>query len=272
MFGAVEAGGTKFVVGVGQGPGALAVVERIPTVDPPATLGAVAAILRSHAVEAVGVACFGPLDGRGIGRTPKPGWSGVPVADWLEDALGVPVALDTDVNGAALGEAAVGCAVGCDPFLYVTVGTGIGGGLLRNGRPVPGLEMGHVRVPHDRGFAGVCPFHGDCVEGLVSGPALEARWGRADLPVDHAAWDEVVAVLAGALASWTVTLAPQRICLGGGVGSRPELLPRLRRALRTRLGGYPRDIDPCTFLVQPALGDESGVRGALVLAGEAKMS
>jgi fructokinase len=265
LLGAVELGGTRVMAAVGTGPRDLRQRLRLATQDPATTLSEIVSFLRAHRVKAVGVGSFGPLANRGIADTPKPGWSGTRVAPLLEEALGVPVALDTDVNAAALGEASIGCGLGRDPFLYVTVGTGIGGGLLRRGLTVPGLEMGHVRVPHDGSFAGVCPFHGDCLEGLASGPAIAARWG-AELPEGHAAWTEVGRLVGVGLAGYALTLAPGRICLGGGIGGRPEVLAAARASLAAMLAGYPRQVDPTDLVVAPALGDRSGIVGAMLLA------
>ena len=195
--------------------------------------------------------------------------------------LGVPVAFDTDVNAAALGEWRYGAARGLDTFLYLTVGTGIGGGALVNGRVLHGLvhpEMGHVRVARDHSadpFAGACPFHGDCLEGLASGTAMAARWGRPahELPVDHSAWTLEAHYLAQALQGFVCTLSPQRIVMGGGVMDQPQLLARVRRELQRLLHGYIQapelldDID--AYVVAPALGRRAGAIGALVLAERA---
>ena len=189
IVGGIEAGGTKFVCAVGTGPGDLRAVERFPTTTPEETLGRAIAYFRDRPVAAVGVGSFGPVDvdpdsptwGH-VTSTPKPGWQGADVAGGVARALGVPVGFDTDVNAAALAEHRWGAAQGLDTFVYLTVGTGIGGGGLIAGRRLHGLthpEMGHIRVPRVPGddFAGVCPYHGDCWEGLASGPAIEARWG-----------------------------------------------------------------------------------------------
>src|SRR3984957_15321354 len=196
LLGGIEAGGTKFVCGVGTGPGDLETIK-IHTPPPEATTSAAVEFLGKLSLQAVGIASFGPVDlatGH-ITSTPKAGWRNYDLAGTVRRALGVPVAFDTDVNGAALGEARWGAAQGVSDFLYLTVGTGIGGGAMVNGRLVHGLghpEMGHIRIPHDTArdpFAGVCPFHGDCLEGLASGPAIQVRWGvpAPELPPDHAA-------------------------------------------------------------------------------------
>ena len=287
LLGAVETGGTKTVCAVGTGPGDVRVVATVPTTTPEETLGAAAEALAPHGVAALGVGAFGPVDldpasptwGRVL-RTPKPGWSGADVAGPLGRALGVPVGFDTDVNAAALGEGAAGAACGLDQFAYVTVGTGIGAGVVVGGRPVRGRphpEVGHVPVPRDASdaFTGVCPFHGDCWEGLASGPAVEARWGRPaeGLPPAHPAWPVQARAVARGLAALVLTASPRRVVLGGGVMDAPGLLGLTRSALADVLAGYvaglerPGAMDG--FVVRPALGGRAGVAGALVLAREA---
>jgi len=234
----------------------------------------------------MGVGMFGPVDlrpaspGHGhIMATPKPGWSGTDILGPLQASLGVPVAIDTDVNAAALAEWRWGAARGCDPALYLTVGTGIGGGVIVGGRPLHGLlhpEMGHIPVrrhpDEPASFAGVCPFHGDCLEGMACGPALQERWGVAaeSLPADHPAWDLEAYYLAQALTVYLYTLSPQRIVLGGGVMRGPGLAAKVRAWTRMLLGGYigselvGERIDD--YVVMPALGERAGVLGALALA------
>ncbi|HEY8341165.1 MAG TPA: ROK family protein [Egibacteraceae bacterium] len=289
MFAGIEAGGTKVVCAVGTGPGDLSAVTTVPTTTPEETLGRVIAHLREHGpVRAVGVACFGPVDlhpdspsyGH-ITSTPKPGWQGTDVVGPLQEAFGVPVGFDTDVNGAALAEGRWGAARGLDTFVYVTVGTGIGGGAVVSGRLVHGLlhpEMGHLMVRRhpDDDFAGSCPYHGDCLEGLASGPALAARWGRpADDLGPHR--DAAVAQEAWYLAELACTLAyvlsPQRVVIGGGVAQMEGLLPAVRSAVVARLAGY-LDTPAITrhsdsWLVAPGLGGRAGVLGAIALAEQA---
>jgi fructokinase len=286
VYGAIEAGGTKFICGVGTGPGDLATVQ-IPTAAPESTLSHVISFLRDSTapVRAVGIGSFGPvdLDRRSptyghITSTPKPGWRDVDLAGTIAGALNVPVGFDTDVNAAASGEARWGAAVGLTDFLYLTVGTGIGGGAKVNGSLVHGLvhpEMGHVRVPHDRStdpFHGLCPFHGDCLEGLASGPAMQARWGVAPerLPSDHEGWALEAHYLALGLVAWTCTLSPQRIIIGGGVMQHPRLFETVRREFSTLLGGYIQAKELTDrldeYIVPPLLGSRAGVLGALALA------
>jgi fructokinase len=285
ILGGIEAGGTKWVCALGTGPDELDSVV-FPTGAPDETIARAAEFLSraGGALAAVGVGSFGPVDlrrdsptwGR-ITTTPKPGWRDVDLAPALEQALGVPVGFDTDVNAAALGEGRWGAARGLDTFCYVTVGTGIGGGVLANGRVVHGLlhpELGHIRVPHDRGrdpFAGICPYHGDCFEGLASGPALAAR--RPGLR--HDAWPEEALeleahYLALGLAALIGVLSPQRIVLGGGVMKQPTLIDRVRDRVRALGCGYfaaPELTDRIDeYIVQPGLGDRAGVLGAFELA------
>lgn len=295
LYGAVEAGGTKFVCGIGSGPDDLDELAVIPTADPETTLAAVVDYFRGRrragaALAGIGVGAFGPLDldprSPGYGRltvTPKDGWRGADLLGPLADGLDLPVAIDTDVNAAALGEQAWGAARNLADFLYCTVGTGIGVGAFAGGRLLAGVqhpEMGHVSVPlapaEPHGFRGVCPFHGACIEGLASGRAIAARWGsRLDaLPPAHAAWQLEADYLATFFASLTFVLQPSRIIVGGGVASE-ALLERTRPALRRALGGYRPALDDdgalAGFLVSPGLGDRSGVLGALALAREIRL-
>jgi fructokinase len=287
LVGGIEAGGTKFVCAVGTGPGDVQAEVRVPTTSPAETLARVVAFFSEQAVRvplaAVGVASFGPvdLDARSpafgfITTTPKPGWRGVDLLGPLR-ALGLPLAFDTDVNAAALAEQRWGAGHGLTTLVYVTVGTGIGGGVVVDGRPLHGLvhpEIGHVRVPHDRrrdAFAGVCPAHGDCWEGLATAPALAARWGRPPetLPDDHPAWALEAHYLALGLANVVLTLSPERLVLGGGVMARAQLYPLVRAGVSELLAGYlvsPSLADGLErYIVPPALGERAGVLGALLL-------
>ncbi len=286
LLGGIEAGGTKFVCAVGTADGELLDEVRFPTTGPEETLEhAVDFFCAFSDLETLGVASFGPVDldpaspsYGSITSTPKPGWAGTDVVGVLKEALRVPIAFDTDVNGAALGERRWGAARGLDDFVYVTVGTGIGGGVVAGGRPVHGLvhpEIGHMLVPHDPQadpFAGSCPYHGDCLEGLASGPAIGKRWGRPanELPSDHPAWDLEAEYLAATAVNLTLVLSPRRIILGGGVMERRELFPKIRSRLRERLAGYvaakelAEGVDG--FVVPPELGNRAGILGALVLA------
>ncbi|MEU8385869.1 ROK family protein [Streptosporangium sp. NPDC048865] len=292
LYGAIEAGGTKWVCAVGDGDGHLLAREVIPTTGPEETVSAaVRFFLRHERPAAVGVGSFGPVDlnpasptyGH-ITTTPKPGWAHTDVVSPLRTALGVPIGLDTDVNAAALGEWRHGEGQGVDTIAYVTVGTGIGMGAVVGGRILHGLthpEFGHTRVPHDTGidpFAGSCPYHGDCLEGLASGEAMRQRWGRpAEEVDDDLAWDLEARYLALAVTNLTYTLSPQRVVIGGGVTGRASLIPGVRVRVLELIAGYPglpplTDPDAMTrYLVEPSLGDLSGVMGAMELArGAAK--
>lgn len=280
--GGIEAGGTKWVCAVGTGPGDLRAMESVPTTSPDETLGRVLAFFERHGpVAAVGIGSFGPVDldpasptWGFVTTTPKPGWAHTSVGARVRDALGVPVAFDTDVNAAALGEHRFGAARGLDTFCYITVGTGIGGGGMAGGRLLHGLvhpEFGHMRVPHDPvadPFSGSCPYHGDCWEGLASGRAIEERWGRPgkELTGEDAVWRLEARYLALGLVNVVFVLSPQRIVLGGGVPGHPGLLPLVRRDLDDLLGGY--GAHPDEFVVRPALGNRAGVLGAIALAGQ----
>lgn len=275
--GGIEAGGTRWTCAVAGADGELERVESFPTTTPAETIGrAVEFFAATDDLEALGVGTFGPVvvDRASprwgtITTTPKPGWADTDVTGPLAEALGVPIVLDTDVNAAAVGESARGAARGLENFVYITVGTGIGGGVFANGRPVHGLlhpEVGHMLIPHDRArdpFAGSCPFHGDCLEGLASGTALRARWGRpGEELTDPEVWDLEAEYLALGLVNLVLTLSPELIVIGGGVGLAPGLLPRVRTRLRELLAGYVDLPD----LVPPALGPRAGIVGAIELS------
>jgi fructokinase len=280
-YGVVEMGGTKTTVGVGSSPDELGDSHTFDTTGPEETLGVVVEHLRARELDSVGVAAFGPLDlanGR-MGMTPKRGWSGTDLLGAFRSALEVPVGLDTDVNGAVLGEGRWGAGRGLRSIVYVTVGTGIGGGALIDGETVHGLghpEMGHigvVRHPDDKA-PGVCPFHGDCLEGLASGPAIAARSGTpAEALIGNDLGDavEIEAFYLGQLVRDLVYLhAPERVIIGGGVTGLPALLDRVNERLVTELSGYPGlPQHDSGFVVSPGLGRLSGLAGALILAERA---
>ena len=290
LYAGLEAGGTKFNCVVGAGPDDIRAETRIPTTTPEATVREALEFFRAQRaalgpLTAAGVASFGPVDLDPasatygfITSTPKPGWAHTDIVGPVRQALGVPVQFDTDVNAAALGEGRWGAAQGLDHFLYLTVGTGIGGGGLVGGAMLHGLvhpEMGHVRIPHDRTadpYEGHCPFHGDCLEGLACGPAMNARWGRPaeELSDDHPAWALEARYLALALNDFVCTLSPRRIILGGGVMERLSLFPKIHRELRSLLNGYVQAPQITThidrYVVPPAFGPRAGLIGALALA------
>jgi fructokinase len=289
-YGGIEAGGTKWVCAIADQPGRPLKTETFPTTGPAETVArATRFFLENGPVDVVGVGAFGPVDIRPqsptwgtITTTPKPGWANTDVAGALRAGLAVPIALDTDVTAAALGEWRWGAAAGLDTFFYITVGTGIGGGAVAGGRIVHGLlhpEIGHMRIPHDRAadpFGGICPYHGDCLEGLASGEAIRQRWGRSGQELSgSAAWELEAEYLALALVNLTCALSPQRIIIGGGVAKQPALLPMARQRLRELLAGY-LDVPELTqpdaidgYVVTPQLGDCSGVIGAIELARDA---
>ncbi len=279
VWGAIEAGGSKFVCGAGTGPDDLQTIE-IPTTTPEATIDAAVTWLRAHCgdgLKSVGIGSFGPVDIRPgsptwgfITSTPKTAWRNFNFAGAIGKALHVPVAFNSDVNAAILGEARWGAARDVANCLYLTVGTGIGGGAISSGHLLQGVshpEMGHIRVPHDLvrdPFPGVCPYHGDCLEGLATGPAIETRWGTpaAELAADHPAWLLEAQYLACGIANFTLTFAPERVLLGGGVMRQSALLEMIRREVARLLGGYVEVPE----ILPPHLGQRAGVLGALALA------
>ncbi|MBK8093893.1 MAG: ROK family protein [Verrucomicrobiaceae bacterium] len=295
LIAAIEAGGTKFVCAIGTGPDDLRDIARFPTTTPEATLTEVCRHLsmmksKHGPFQAIGIGSFGPIDldtnSKTYGyitTTPKPGWQFVDVASMLRTRYHVPVALDTDVNAAVLGEYLWGAGQGIDPLVYITVGTGVGGGALVHGQLLHGLlhpEMGHIMVPPPSNSSAVqaichCPFHKSCVEGYISGAALAVRWGvKADaLPEEHPAWEEVADVMAHALANITLTLCPRRIILGGGVMSQAHILPLIRGKFSKVLNNYLRVHETGAglddFIRPPGLKDQSGILGALALGGYA---
>lgn len=290
LFGGIEGGGTKFNCVVGTSPEDIRREERFPTTTPDETLDKAIRFFKQAGADfgklsALGIACFGPLDPTPasptfgfILPTTKPHWSNVNVVGAMRSAFDIPIAFDTDVNGAALGEWTWGAAQGLDTFIYLTVGTGVGGGGLVNGKLLHGLlhpEMGHIRLPHDLQrdpYEGWCPFHKDCFEGLASGPAMEARWGQKaeTLAPNHPAWDLEAHYIALALTNFIVTLSPQRIIIGGGVMSQSFLFPMIRKKVKELLNNYVQssavaaNIDE--YIVPPALGTRSGMLGAIALA------
>lgn len=284
LIAGVELGGTKCIAILSSGPDTILEEVRVPTTRPEETLPALEAALDGwQEFAAIGIASFGPVSidpaagdyGR-ITSTPKPHWANTDIARRLAARYDVPVGFHSDVVGAAMAEARWGAGQGLSDLAYVTVGTGVGAGLIAHGRPVDGLthsEFGHIRPPRLAGddWIGACPYHGACVEGLASGPAIAARTGTKgeDLPLDHPAWDTVVGALATLFATLTLTGVPRRIVLGGGVMvGNPALLPRLREATAASLAGYvalPQVADMDTFLVPAALGGNAGPLGAVVL-------
>jgi fructokinase len=294
LIGSVEAGGTKMVCAVGTGPDDLRDEIRFPTGAPEPTLARVIDYFTTWQAEhgqqlaAIGYGTFGPCDPHPgsptygwVTKTPKPGWSDTDVVGPLRAAFGIPVGFDTDVNGAALGEHRWGAARDVDTFAYLTIGTGIGGGIVVRGRILHGLihpEVGHIAMPRDPAadpFPGTCPFHGDCLEGLAAGPAIGARWQvpATELTPEHPAWDLEAHYLALACRSLICTVSPQRIVLGGGVMEQLHLFPRVRRRTQELLNGYvqAREILEAIdeFIVPPGLGNRAGAAGCIALGQQA---
>ncbi|MFL0672625.1 MAG: ROK family protein [Erythrobacter sp.] len=282
MLGAIEAGGTKFVLAAGPAPDQITARHTLPTTTPAATLAAAAAWFADQgAISALGIGTFGPAqldrgapDWGHITKTPKAGWQDCDIAGFFAQALGVPVGFDTDVNAAAIAEFAARQAA--PSLAYVTIGTGIGGGLVIGGEPVHGAghpEMGHIlprRHPADRDFPGICPHHGDCLEGLASGPAISARWGASlsELPGDHIAHDVIADYIAQLCHSLFAIAAVEVIVLGGGVSKAPRLIARV--AARTRAIGA--DYLPGSAhsrIEAPHHGDNAGIIGAMMIASRA---
>ena len=288
LIGAIEAGGTKFVLAVAREDGTILQEARIATRTPDQCFPEVAEFFRAAAaahapLASFGVASFGPIDINPASSTygtftttPKPGWAGARFHDVLGE-FGVPIAVDTDVNGAALGEWLKGAGQGCTTLAYTTVGTGIGTGVVHKGKPLMGFshyESGHIQPPRDAAvdpFAGSCPFHGDCLEGLAAGPAIEARWGQSLSELGSP--PEKVELIAGYIAHLAASLVllhmPDRLIFGGGVMKAPGLLQAVRRQTERKLAGYVRapQLDPGLeqFIVAPGLGDHAGITGAIEL-------
>ena len=289
MWAGVELGGTKCVCVLATSAGEILAQERVDTEAPDVTLPRIRAILRQwfgtgQPIGALGLASFGPIDvdlasegwGR-IGQTPKPRWTGVDIVRELTEGLGVPVALDTDVNGAALAEMRWGAAAGLSDYAYVTVGTGVGVGLIVGGKPIRGFghaELGHMRIARMPGdtWPGSCPYHGDCVEGLAAGPAIVARSGKhaSLIAVDDPIWQLVGHAIAQMLHNIVLTATPRRIFLGGGViSAQPQLFPIIRRELQASLASYVSspELDRIDdYVVPPGLGTLAGPLGPIALA------
>ncbi len=287
-LGALEAGGTKMVCAIGDENGNVFERMSFPTRMPEETMPDIINYFRERPVEALGISSFGPLNLNkqdpnfgDITTTPKPGWQNYPLLRTLAEALNVPVGIDTDVNGAALAEARLGAGRGLDSLVYYTIGTGVGGGAVVEGRLLHGLvhpEMGHMLLrpcKDDPAPHGFCPYHDGCLEGMATGVAIEKRWGvpAAQLPPEHIAWDIEAEYLAQMCANTIVILSPKKIVLGGGVMHQVHLFPKIRRRTQELLNGYVandiilHDID--NYIVAPGLGDNAGAAGSLLLALDA---
>ncbi len=284
-LGALEAGGTKMVLAIGDENGKIYEQKSIPTLTPAETMPQMIAYFKEKEIDALGIGCFGPIcpDKNSpkygyITTTPKLAWRNYNIVGAFKDALGVPVGFDTDVNGSCLGEATFGSSKGMKNVIYITIGTGIGAGIMVEGNLVHGNlhpEAGHMimkRHPEDT-YSGKCPYHKDCFEGVAAGPAIEERWGMSakELPDDHKAFDMEAWYIAQALSKYIMILAPERIILGGGVMHKTELFPLIRKYVKEFIAGYlsTEQLDNTDDYIVPAsLNDDQGIIGCLVLAGE----
>ncbi len=286
LYGALEAGGTKMVCAIGDENGKILERTKIPTTTPEETMPPIFDFFKGKGIKAIGIACFGPIDLNkdsatygSITSTPKKGWSGYNIVEETKKALGIPVGFDTDVNGSMLGEATWGCAKGVSDAIYLTIGTGVGGGVISNGKLLHGMlhpEVGHIRLPRVEGDPGksVCPFHDNCLEGLAAGPSIKARWGvSADQLADKAeVWEIESEYIATALMSYALILSPQKIILGGGVMHQEQLFPLIRKKFKELVNGYivTKEMDDLdNYIVPASLNDDQGIMGAVKLAIDA---
>jgi fructokinase len=286
VFGAIEAGGTKFVCAVGTNPNELYDEIRFPTTTPKETIQHCIEYFKmqqgKYLLKSVGIGSFGPLDLRKdsptfgfITKTNKTGWTNTNFLGVLKKELNIPIEIDTDVNAAALGEYYWGAGKGFNDFLYLTIGTGIGGGAIVNGKLLHGFnhpEMGHILIPHNKDDDNICNFHNDCLEGFASGPAIENLWKQKaeSLPPEHIAWNNEVDYIAKAVVNYMLILAPKRIIIGGGVMEQKHLFPMIREKVKKYLNGYihlPEIINNLgEYIVPPELGNKAGILGAIALA------
>ena len=282
-LGALEAGGTKMVCAVGNEKGEIFERISIPTETPDITMPKIVEYFQGKGIEALGIGCFGPIDLNRdsetygyITTTPKLAWSNYNIVGVLKDALRIPVGFDTDVNGSMLGEATWGCAQGLECSMYITIGTGIGAGIIANGKLLHGMlhpEAGHLlmrRHPDDT-YEGKCPYHKTCLEGMAAGPAIEDRWGKkgVELTDRKEVWEMEAYYIAQALVDYIMVLSPQKIILGGGVMHQEHMMPLVLKELKEQLGGYiqTKEIENLAeYIVLPSLDDNQGIMGALKLA------
>ena len=287
LYGAIEAGGTKMVCAVGDENGRIMEQVSIPTKNPDETMPKIIEYFKNKEIKALGIACFGPIEldkaspkyGH-IQDTPKLLWSDYDIVGTMEKALGVPVGFDTDVNGSMLGEATWGAAKDLTDAIYITIGTGIGGGILSGGKLVHGMlhpELGHMKLvkAENDTYAGKCPFHGICFEGLAAGPAIEERWGKPakELADRTEVWELESFYIAQALSNLILTLSPKVIILGGGVMHQLQLFPLIRKKVKENINGYIKtdelnDMD--SYIIPAALNDDQGIMGCLRLAMDAE--
>ena len=288
LYGSLEAGGTKMVCAIGDEQGNILERVSIPTLEPENTMPAIIDFFKNKNISALGIGCFGPvgLDKKSatygyITTTPKLAWKNYDIVGTCKKELGVPVGFDTDVNASALGEATWGCTKDLDHSIYITVGTGIGAGVIIDGKPYHGMlhpEAGHIflaRHPQDPMEKGVCPYHELCLEGLASGPAIAARWGKpgAEQADRKEVWELEAYYLAQAICSYIMILSPERIIVGGGVSHQEQMMPMIRAEVQRQMGGYiqakgMQDLD--SYIVLPSLNDNQGIMGGLKLAMDAE--
>ncbi|EAF1729118.1 ROK family protein [Listeria monocytogenes] len=288
VYGAIEAGGTKFVVAIGEKSGKIIKRESYPTTEPAETMKAVIQFFKQYEDElkAIGIGSFGPIDIRKssatygyITQTPKLAWRNYDIVGAMKKEFNVPIGFTTDVNAAALGEVSLGAAAGLDSCIYLTIGTGIGGGAVVSGKILEGFshpEMGHIMVrrhKRDR-FTGSCPSHSDCLEGLAAGGAIEKRWGQkaAELADNEEVWNLEAHYIAQALMNYTLILSPERIVLGGGVMKQRQLFPLVRQKLKALVNNYVQLPDLDEYIVPPKLEDDAGITGCVLLAVNAEES
>ncbi|EDN8737136.1 ROK family protein [Listeria monocytogenes] len=288
VYGAIEAGGTKFVVAIGEKSGKIIKRESYPTTEPAETMKAVIQFFKQYEDElkAIGIGSFGPIDIRKssatygyITQTPKLAWRNYDIVGAMKKEFNVPIGFTTDVNAAALGEVSLGAAADLDSCIYLTIGTGIGGGAVVSGKILEGFshpEMGHIMVrrhKRDR-FIGSCPSHSDCLEGLAAGGAIEKRWGQkaAELADNEEVWNLEAHYIAQALMNYTLILSPERIVLGGGVMKQRQLFPLVRQKLKALVNNYVQLPDLDEYIVPPKLEDDAGITGCVLLAVDAEES
>lgn len=288
-YGALEAGGTKMVLSIFSENGEILDHKSVPTLKPEETMPVMIDYFKQHDLSALGIGCFGPLDLNEtsptfgcITATPKLAWRNYPIRQIFADVLGIPIGIDTDVNGAALAELQLGAAKGLESCVYITIGTGIGGGVVMGGKPVHGMmhpELGHQLVVPDRNDPtpeGFCPYHKHCLEGLAAGTALQKRWGvpGKELPQNHIAWVLEANYLAQMCHNAIMTISPQKIILGGGVMNQSFLLEMVRAKTIEFMGGYisSKEVENklSDYIVAPGLGVDSGIIGAWLLGKAAE--
>lgn len=288
LYGGIEAGGTKMICVIGNENGEILDRMQIPTKTPEETMPLMIDYFKDKDIKALGIACFGPIDLDKTSKTygyitstPKLAWKNYDIVGAFKKELGVPVGFDTDVNGSLLGEITWGCAKDKTDALYLTIGTGIGGGVMTGGKLLHGMlhpELGHIKMAIEKGdiYKGKCPYHGTCFEGMASGPAIEERWGKKaiELSDNDEVWDLESTYIAQALSMYILTLSPQIIILGGGVMHQQQLFPLIRKKVLEQLNGYLitkelADID--NYIVPASLNDDQGIMGAVKLAIDAEI-